>query len=232
MDTTTPGERPMPSPIIVSGQLTLRTIRGRNGPFTVGRLTTHLGVFAIKDAELEQYPEGRYDGEFVIRYIFPKSYPVGDGMRFEIRANLDGMTLYGIDKLSRDEARSFTTQEVDPLDEELGAQPAATPAKPAKASRPAETAPEQASDPLIDTTPFGVDAPLPAAVAAAGSTDEDDAGLFGLLWPLGESVKLDSTIDRRTLRAQIARLGELGYALDFKTQQWSRQAELQPGCGS
>ncbi len=56
MDTTTPGERPMPSPIIVSGQLTLRTIRGRNGPFTVGRLTTHLGVFAIKDAELEQYP--------------------------------------------------------------------------------------------------------------------------------------------------------------------------------
>ncbi len=47
-------------------------------------------------------------------------------------------------------------------------------------------------------------------------------------WPLGESVKLDSTIDRRALRAQIARLGELGYALDFKTQEWSRQAELQP----
>ncbi|MCR1763856.1 DUF3275 family protein, partial [Pseudomonas aeruginosa] len=52
--------------------------------------------------------------------------------------------------------------------------------------------------------------------------------LFGLLWPLGESVKLDSTIDRRALRAQIVRLGELGYALDFKTQEWSRQAELQP----
>ncbi|MGQ3505018.1 DUF3275 family protein [Enterococcus faecalis] len=52
--------------------------------------------------------------------------------------------------------------------------------------------------------------------------------MFGLLWPLGESVKLDSTIDRRALRAQIARLGELGYALDFKTQEWSRQAELQP----
>ena len=30
-----------------------------------------------------------------------------------------------------------------------------------------------------------------------------------------------------TLRAQIARLGELGYALDFKTQEWSRQAEPQ-----
>ncbi len=118
------------APIVVPGQLTLRTIRGKNGPFTVGRLATHLGTFEVKDPELEQYPEGKYDGEFIIRYIFPKSYPVGGGMRFEIRASLDGMTLNGIDKLSRDEARSFATQDVDPLDEEQGAQPATTPAKP------------------------------------------------------------------------------------------------------
>ena len=139
------------------------------------------------------------------------------------------MTLNGIDKLSRDEARSFATQEVDPLDEEQGTQPAATPVKPAKASRPAKPAPVQASaDPLIDTTPFGVDAPTSTAAAVSGSAEDGDAALFGLLWPLGESVKLDSTIDRRALRAQIARLGDLGYALDFKTQEWSRQAELQP----
>ncbi|CAC9223123.1 Protein of uncharacterised function (DUF3275) [Pseudomonas aeruginosa] len=73
-----------------------------------------------------------------------------------------------------------------------------------------------------------MDAPTPATATASGSTEEGDAALFGLLWPLDESVKLDSTIDRRTLRAQIARLSELGYALDFKTQEWSRQAELQP----
>ncbi len=217
------------SPVIVPGQLTLRTIHGRNGKFNVGKLDCQLGKFTIKDAELEQYPEGKYQGEFVLRYIFLKSYPISDGsMRSEMRANLDGMMLLGIDKLSRDEARSFGTQEVDPLDEEQGAQPAATPAKPAKASRPAKPAPVQASaDPLVDTTPFGVDAPPPAAAAAPGSTEDGDAALFGLLWPLGESVKLDSTIDRRTLRAQIARLGELGYALDFKTQEWSRQAEPQ-----
>lgn len=217
------------SPIVVPGQLTLRTIRGRNGPFTVGRLTTHLGVFEVKDPELEQYPEGKYDGEFIIRYIFPKSYPVGGGMRFEIRASLDGMTLHGIDKLSRDEARSFATQDVDPLDEELGTQPAATPAKPTRTSSPAKPAPVQASaDPLVDTTPFGVDAPPPATPAAFGSAEDGDAALFGILWPLGESVKLDSTIDRRALRAQIARLGEMGYELNIKTQEWSRQAELQP----
>jgi hypothetical protein len=213
-------------PIVVPGQLTLRTMRGKHGPFSVGRLTTHLGVFEVKDRELEQYPEGKYDGEFVIRYIFPKSYPVGGGMRFEIRASLDGMTLNGIDKLTSDEARSFATQDVDPLDEELDTQPVVAPAK---ASRPAKPAPLQASaDPLVDTTPFGVDAPPPTASAAPGSDEDPDAALFGALWPLGESVKLDSTIDRRALRAQIARLNERGFALDFKTQEWSRQAELQP----
>ncbi|EMV8751936.1 DUF3275 family protein [Escherichia coli] len=216
-------------PIVVPGQLTLRTIRGKNGPFTVGRLTTPIGEFAVKDAELEQYPEGKYDGDFVIRYIFAKSYPVAGGARFEVRANLDGMTLHGIDKLSRDEARSFATQEVDPLDEEQGAQPAATPAKPTKASKPAKPAPVQVSaDPLIDTTPFGVGAEPPATTGPTASVEEGDAALFGILWPLEESVKLDSTIGRRTLRMQIARLGELGYALDFKTQEWTRQVDLQP----
>ncbi|MFP9230730.1 DUF3275 family protein [Pectobacterium cacticida] len=216
-------------PIVVPGQLTLRTIRGKNGPFTVGRLTTPIGEFAVKDAELEQYPEGKYDGDFVVRYIFAKSYPVAGGARFEVRANLDGMTLHGIDKLSRDEARSFAAQEVDPLDEEQVTQPAAKPARPTKASKPAKPAPVQVSaDPLIDTTPFGVGTEPPATTGPTVSVEEGDAALFGILWPLEESVKLDSTIGRRTLRAQIARLGELGYALDFKTQEWSRQAELQP----
>lgn len=212
----------------MSGHLTLRTIRGRNGPFNVGRLVTPIGEFAVKDAELEQYPEGKYDGDFAIRYIYPKAYPTAGGMRFEIRANLDGMTLSGLDKLSRDEARSFAAQEVDPLDEELGVPPAATPAaEPKPASEPARPTPVQASkDPLVDTTPFGVDAPSTAAVAS-GDPDSDDAALFGLLWPLGESVKLDSTIDRRTLRAQISQLGKLGYALDFKSQEWKRQPDQQ-----
>ncbi len=46
-------------PIVVPGQLTLRTIRGKNGPFTVGRLSTPIGEFAVKDAELEQYAPKR-----------------------------------------------------------------------------------------------------------------------------------------------------------------------------
>ncbi|MDG9757862.1 DUF3275 family protein [Pseudomonas chengduensis] len=205
------------SSFVVPGQLTLRTIHGRNGPFNVGSLITPVGKFAVKDAELEQYPEGKYDGEFVISYIYAKAYPSGGGIRIEVRATLDGMTLSGIDKLSRAEARAFSNQEVDPLDEELGTQPA----MPAATPLPEPARMQASKDPLIDTAPFGVDMPS-AAVATSGGPDSDDAALFGLLWPLEESVKLDSTIDRRTLRLQIARLGVLGYTLDFKSQQWNQ----------
>ncbi|WP_425522722.1 DUF3275 family protein [Xanthomonas phaseoli] len=45
------------SPIIVSGQLTLRTIRGRNGPFNVGRLVTPHGEFAVKGRSEQLFRE-------------------------------------------------------------------------------------------------------------------------------------------------------------------------------
>lgn len=199
-------QSPVKSSIVIQGQLALRTIHGRNGPFNVARLTTGIGVFEIKDAELEQYPEGKYDGEFTIRYIFPKAYPTGGGMRFEIRANLDGMTLFGVDKLNKEDAGLFSPQEVDPLDEE---QP--------QANYPKAVPVTKSKNPLLDTTPFGVD---PTTVTAV----DGDAALFGLLWPLGEFVKLDSTIDRRKLRQQIARMGELGYNFDTGSRCWNRNA--------
>ncbi len=50
---------------------------------------------------------------------------------------------------------------------------------------------------------------------------EADAELFGMIWPIGPSVKLDTTVDRKRLRQQCVRLGELGYELDFKLQIWN-----------
>lgn len=44
--------------INLPGQLTIRTINGRNGDFNVGRLSTSIGEFVIKDALLDQYNEG------------------------------------------------------------------------------------------------------------------------------------------------------------------------------
>lgn len=189
--------------ITLSGQLAIRTIHGRNGDFNVGRLATSIGEFVIKNAELDQYREGKYDGEFVITEIRPSTYNTSGRMVIEIRAHLGGMTLSSIDPLSSDEAKRLSPQEVDPIDEEAQAPVLAAPVFPEAEED------SQASNPLIDTTPFGSTVPDTAA------TETADAALFGALWPLGDVVKLDATVDRRLLRQQRDRLGAMGYELSL-----------------
>lgn len=196
--------------INIPGQLAIKTIHGRNGDFNVGRLATSIGEFVVKNAELDQYAEGKYEGDFVIAEIRPSTYSANGRMVIEIRALLGGMTLSNIDALSRDEARRLSPQEVDPIDEEV---PAPTPAAP-KATRTKARSPR---DPLVDTTPFGSE---PVAASPTASADADDAALFGTLWPLGEIVKLDATVDRRVLRQQRDRLGALGYEFAPLSQDW------------
>ena len=196
--------------ITVSGQLAIKTIHGRNGDFNVGRLATSIGEFVIKNAELDQYREGKYEGDFVITEIRPSTYHTSGRMVIEIRARLGGMTLSAIDPLSRDEANRLSPQEVDPIDEEAQAQVPATSAR-------AEAKPSASSDPLVDTTPFGA---VPVKPASTSATEDDDVALFGALWPLADVVKLDATVDRRVLRQQRDRLGVLGYEFAPLSQDW------------
>lgn len=198
--------------ITVPGQLAIKTIHGRNGDFNVGRLATSIGEFVIKNAELDQYAEGKYDGDFVITEIRPSTYHTSGRMVIEIRAHLGGMTLSSIDPLSRDEARRLSPQEVDPIDEEAQAPVPTTAPAPAKAKG------RKGKDPLVDTTPFGTE---PAAKPSTqASAEDDDSALFGALWPLGSNVKLDPTVDRRVLRQQRDRLGALGYEFAPLSQDW------------
>jgi hypothetical protein len=199
--------------ITLSGQLAIRTIHGRNGDFNVGRLATSIGEFVIKNAELDQYREGKYEGDFVITEIRPSTYYTSGRMVIEIRARLGGMTLSNIDPLSSDEASRLSPQEVDPIDEEAQA-PVPTTEAQAEAKAP------DSGDPLVDTTPFGAVPAEPDSTSAA----EDDEMLFGALWPLSDVVKLDATVDRRVLRQQRDRLGALGYEFAPLSQDWHRIA--------
>jgi hypothetical protein len=199
--------------INIPGQLAIKTIHGRNGDFNVGRLATSIGEFVVKNAELDQYDEGKYDGDFVIAEIRPSTYTANGRMVIEIRAHLGGMTLSNIDTLSRDEACRLSPQEVDPIDEETQT-PIVVPDKaPAKVRKA-----KSSSNPLVDTTPFGVDTPATASTQA--SAEAEDAALFGALWPLSGIVKLDATVDRRVLREQRDRLGVLGYEFAPLSQDW------------
>ncbi|HCF4240139.1 DUF3275 family protein, partial [Pseudomonas aeruginosa] len=63
--------------INIPGQLAIRTINGRNGEFNVGKLSTSIGEFVIKDALLDQHIEGKYRGDFAITEIRPSYYTTG-----------------------------------------------------------------------------------------------------------------------------------------------------------
>lgn len=204
--------------ITISGQLAIKTIRGRNGDFNVGRLETSIGEFVTKNAELDQYREGKYEGDFIITEIRPSMYTTGGRMVIELRAHLGGMTLSNIDKLTRDEAHGISPQELDPADEEDQ-----SPRIAAAVAAPVATETLTSSDPLVDTTPFGVDTPAQAAEKAEVE-QQQDAELFGPLWPLLPIVKLDATVNRRVLRQQRDRLDQLGYDFDPRTQRWALQA--------
>jgi len=198
--------------ITIPGQLSIKTIHGRNGDFNVGRLATNIGEFVVKNAELDQYDEGKYEGDFIIAEIRPATYTANGRMVIEIRALLGGMTISSIDALNCDEAKRLSPQEVDPIDEEAQAPAVAAPKAAAK-----ET-PRDPRHPLVDTTPFGSEPELP--VSAEGLPNADDAALFGLLWPLGDVVKLDATVERRVMRQQRDRLMALGYAFEPLSQDW------------
>lgn len=130
--------------INIPGQLAIRTINGRNGEFNVGKLSTSIGEFVIKDALLDQHIEGKYRGDFAITEIRPSYYTTGGRLVVEIRAKLDSMTLDDVDNLSDEEAERLSGNEVDPLDEVPAIQqPTAAPAAPPEVAAETEASPPQ-----------------------------------------------------------------------------------------
>lgn len=184
--------------IKLTGLLTIKSITGRNGPFSIGRLVTELGEFTVKDTLLEQYDPGKYEGDFGISRIYPFSYAAAGGVRVEIRACVETIALAGIGKLTAEEEHAVTV-ESDPLDE--------TPV---------------VAEMRAVTTLGKTEIDLPQAFEPSGSDDTNtsDLELFGASWPLGGEVKLDPTVDRARFRSQRDRLKSLGYRFQAVGQVW------------
>jgi hypothetical protein len=120
---------------LFDGTLRVETIKGRRGPFNVGTLTTDIGVFKVKDKELDQFDPGDYSGNFQVEKIFTASNPWRGGYFTEIVAQIaEGGFL--IDQEDAPSNLSGEAQaEPDPLDVEHAGQPASVaPAKPAGAA--------------------------------------------------------------------------------------------------
>lgn len=223
----------------IQGTLTVKRINGANGPFCVGSLVSEIGEFRVKDAILEQFEEGAYQGSFWIAHIFPSSYITSGRMVVEVRAKLADLQIDEHDA----KAEATPEQEPDPANEATpvavqvasrrptpgnkpkpAAAPAQTPATPAVAPR--ADARTEASD-ASHASPGATTQNAPASETSAVSPARDLA-LFGeaLYAELnaGLPIKLDPTIDRLKFREQITRLRTLGFVPNVTTQTWERQA--------
>ena len=187
----------------VNGTLTVKKIHGAKGAFSVGDLVTEVGTFKIKDALLDQFEEGRYQGAFAISSIYLSSYIWRGKSMTDIRANLVDVQLDEVGEVAPDVAPP--QEEPDPIEEDA----ARTQAIPAIESS-AETT-------VVVLTPAGqvdVDPALEALVKLFG------AELGAKVWKR-EGIKLDPTVDRGLFREQRDHLKELGYRFDAKAQAWA-----------
>lgn len=183
--------------ITLNGTLRVRSINGRNGRFNVADLGTEIGEFKVKDAFLDQFEEGAYDGAFQIGRIFAASYTNGGRITIETRAHVLGVRLHN------DQVGQLPTEvvEPDPIEE---AQQNPNPEPPADVAAQAD----------------GVDMIDPAPEAVEHEEEDPDKILFGHLYPLGGTVALDPTVDRARFRRQRDRLKELGYRFEPLQQSW------------
>lgn len=193
--------------IKLEGTLVVRHINGSRGGFSVGDLLTHIGSFKVKDALLDQYEEGKYQGAFLVSQIFPSSYVWQGKVITEVRANISEIFL----EEAEEKAVPAGQSEPDPVSEEPVAHPVEQPSS--------DNAAEQ---PSVATAG---DAEHAAPTADLGNPD---AVLFGIelhtLVVAGQPVKLDPTIDRGQFRNQRDRLKELGYGFQSATQTWESRA--------
>ena len=215
------------STVIVTGTLMIRDIPKRaGGSFKVGKLSTHIGQFEVKNPELDQYEAGTYSGNFCIDKIYPSHYVAGGKIVIEMRAVLSCFVLAGFDEDTGEVENSI---EVDPIDEEtptVTVTPVATVVEAAEDVAPASGDAAPVAD--DDASTSGNDAADTDDTKAVMSVEEErvfreqqmDKDTFGEFYPLDAEVKLDVTVGRTKLRAQCDRLKSLGYKFVAARQIW------------
>lgn len=96
------------------GTLVVRKILGKYGEFAIGTIQTPIGEFSVKQAELDEFEEGFYQGKFVISNIQTVSSGFGTNkLILESRATLDTIHIDEIEEVPVE-----VVTEADPITEE------------------------------------------------------------------------------------------------------------------
>lgn len=178
------------------GTLIIKEIKGANGKFCVGDLSVPEGNFKVKEPILDQFDEGRYDGEFLIDRLYLNSYVWRGNCTTAIQAKVVEINLSGGVEGKQVEMPS----EPDPIATEPQLRNVAEKhddPKPAVVV-PDDAPQDQKFGELLEL--FGIE-------------------LATLVWD-NQPVKLDPTVDRVVFRRQRDALKDMGYGFDATTQGW------------
>jgi hypothetical protein len=197
----------------VNGNLSVQRIQSVNGEFSVGKLDCDIGVLNVKDPYLDQFETGVYAGRFALSKVFSHGYAARTGCFIvETRALIDEYIIHSDEPESVDV--NIALAEVDPL---VSDPPASPPAKSVeKMRKPSATSNAATAIPTASDL-FGQSTAIVPA--------DPMAELFGELWPLGTTVKLDPTTIRSDPvghRARVRYLSEHGYAFRASSQSYHK----------
>ncbi len=207
---------PKDTTVTLEGSIATKLIQGANGEFTVGTFKTNVGIFKIKSGQLDQFPdEGEYDVSVVVNEFKLNMYPsrrTGICVS-EILLEVDKIIVFDfVQEHSID----------DPVEPDASVQAI-------KESEPQQKS-EHQKDKIRLTMP-SAEKPCnkPKGTSggrttanANGDSDEDGRKLFGELWPLPESFRLDTTLPRGTIIKQRDYISGL-YQINPTTQVWTRK---------
>jgi len=197
--------------ISIKGTLLVKRIKqSRNGPFCVADLLTDVGEFKVKDPLLDQFDEGEYKGTFWVAEFYMAQYIDSYGRAVtEMRARLQDLQ---VDSERNAPRKRIEERELDPAEENP---PVRVPKDDVPAAKPA-----------INKLTGGSGKPTRKS-GEQGLTDKDRAlfgdEIFDALDANTSSIKLDPTIsDRVRFRNQAARMVQLGYEFNSKTQTYHK----------
>ena len=201
--------------ITINGVLTVKQISGSNGKFCTGDLNTSIGEFKVKESILDQFEEGRYEGEFDIERFYLTSYVWRGKSTTDIRARVTDIRL---DKAEEGEVDQ-STPEPEPIIEE------------AIASKTTLTVSNNTNDGMTtnqaEVKPDGTkEFVLSDDVAKDYEHLINDVGTE-LVYQIANTlpVKLDPTVDRALFYKQRDALKAHGYRFNAMTQSWSKEGE-------
>jgi|SaaInlV_120m_DNA_4_1040238.scaffolds.fasta_scaffold03924_4 hypothetical protein len=194
--------------IILEGNITNKVINGKNGDFSVGNLNTEIGQFKIRNQLLDQFDEGEYRVRVSIQHLDLNSYMLKrNGITItEIEAHIDHIEVIDAD------IKAVETESVEP---DASIEPETT-----DKSTTDEKLVDNTSADQTDTVKRN---PADKQASVAAESDQTDLKkLFGLLWPLGDVVQLDSTTPRNQFIRQKDYLKAKGYKFHSPNQSWHK----------